>query len=312
MESLSAMALHTATAWAPVTALHCRSLLRLLRPHQWTKNILLFVPLLLGHEFTIATLGTVLAAVAVFSMFASTVYVLNDRLDVEADRLHPTKRQRPLASGALPLGVAVPLAILLLSLGSGLAWSFLPTRFLALAALYLTASIAYSVWLKRKPVVDVILLAGLYTIRILAGGAAAEVAVTEWLLAFSMFFFVSLAFAKRYAELDRHANPKLGLRNGRGYDVSDIGLLETLGPTSGYLAVLVFSLYIQGETAQQLYTREWALWLICPLILYWISRVWLLAKRHKLLEDPVVFAMTDRVSLAVGAGVGALLLLAHG
>ena len=306
------MALQTATALIPSTALHGRALLRLVRPHQWSKNVLLFVPLLLAHDLTLERLWHVLAASIVFSLFASSVYVVNDRLDVEADRNHPTKRERPFASGALPLGSAAPLTLLLASLGIGIAVSVLPVHFLFLAGLYLLASFGYAVWLKRKPIIDVILLAGLYTIRILAGGAAAEVAVSEWLLAFSMFFFVSLAFAKRYAELDRHGNPEGSLKNGRGYDVTDISLLETLGPTSGYLAVLVFSLYIQGETAEQLYRQEWALWLICPLILYWISRVWLLAKRHKLSEDPVVFAVTDRVSLVVGLMVGSLLLLAHG
>jgi hypothetical protein len=168
----------------------------------------------------------------------------------------------------------------------------------------------YSVWLKSRILVDVLVLAGLYTLRVLAGGVAADVPVSEWLLAFSGFLFISLAFVKRYAELLNLSNSGGSEARGRGYQVADLGLIESIGITSGLLAVLVFAMYINSEVVKQLYGASWPLWLICPLLLYWISRLWFLARAGSLSEDPVVFAVRDPVSWIIGVAVGLLMILA--
>jgi 4-hydroxybenzoate polyprenyltransferase/phosphoserine phosphatase len=277
-----------------------RPILRAMRPHQWIKNLLLFVPLVLAHD--LADFGKMMAAVwacLAFVACSSSVYIFNDLSDLESDRRHPRKRSRPIAQGTLPIAVAIPLGFGLLAFGFSVAALALPLGFLAILALYWVTSGLYSFWLKRQVMLDVFVLAGLYTLRILAGGVATSVPVSEWLMAFSLFLFTSLAFAKRYAELSRLETEGADHAHGRGYRTGDLSLLETLGPTSGYLSVLVLALYIHGEHVKQLYSHPWGLWLICPLLLYWVSRVWLLARRGELYEDPVVFAITDRVSRVI-------------
>lgn len=272
-----------------------------LRPQQWAKNFLLLLPVLLAHElFDLGKLAAAFCSFVAFSLCASSVYVVNDLLDVDADRLHPLKRHRPFASGALPIGLGPPLACGLLASGALLSLVALPWRFFETLGVYLLATTAYSFWFKREALVDVLLLAGLYTLRLVAGGAATAVPISEWLLAFSMFFFTSLAFVKRYAELARLSDEGQTAARGRGYLVSDLGLIESMGPTWGCLSVLVFALYINSETTKQLYPSVQVLWLVCPLLLYWIGRIWFLAKRRQLAEDPVVFAMKDRTSLVIG------------
>lgn len=278
-----------------------RPLLRALRPQQWVKNLLLFAPVALAHAFD--EVAIILAAALAFGVFctcASAIYLFNDLLDVEADRGHPQKRSRPFASGALPIQLGAPAAIGLIAIAFAIAALSLPAAFTATAVLYLVATTLYSLWLKRFVMVDVLVLAGLYTIRILAGGFATGIAVSEWLMAFAVFLFTSLAFAKRYAEVSRLESEGKDQADGRGYLASDLSLIETMGPVSGYLAVLVFALYINSEAVTELYGKPWPLWLICPLLLYWISRIWFLAKRGQLSEDPVVFAIRDRVSILVG------------
>jgi 4-hydroxybenzoate polyprenyltransferase len=186
----------------------------------------------------------------------------------------------------------------------------LPWTFAAILAAYLAATLTYSFWLRRKVLVDVLALAGLYTLRVLAGGAATAVDVSEWLMAFAVFLFLSLAFAKRYAELARLADEAKPAATGRGYALSDLDFIRNVGPTSGYLAVLVFALYVNSDAMRQFYNNRWALWLICPLMLYWISRMWIMAMRRKLAEDPLVFALRDPVSLLVGLLSVALLIVA--
>lgn len=284
---------------------------RALRPGHWLKNILVFVPVLLGHELT--NRDKLLAALVMFVAFnacASGGYVLNDLLDVRSDRRHPTKRARPLASGVLPLVAAPVLVAGSLVLGLSLATAVLPRSAVATLALYVALAGLYSFWLKGKVLVDVLTLGGLYTLRIVAGGFATGELVSEWLAAFSLFLFTSLAFAKRHAELRRLAVAGETQAHGRGYQASDLALIESIGPTHGYLAVLVFALYINSDDLKPFYANEWALWLICPLLLYWVSRVWLLARRGLLTEDPVVFAVKDRVSVLVGAVATLLLLIA--
>jgi 4-hydroxybenzoate polyprenyltransferase len=279
-----------------------RPLIRALRPHQWVKNVLIFVPLVLAHRLsdTRALIATTWAVVA-FSACASSVYLLNDMLDLEADRLHPKKRFRPLASGKLSVGRAKALIPALLVIAFAVSWAFLPPMFLAILVCYLGANACYCCWLKRKPMIDVLVLSNMYTLRVLAGGVAATVPVSEWLLAFSTFFFLSLAFVKRYSELNRLAIEQQPEAAGRGYRVSDLSLIETMGPCSGYMSVLVLALYINSDQVKNLYFNSNLLWILCALLLYWISRLWFWAKRGELLEDPVIFAFTDRNSLLVAA-----------
>jgi 4-hydroxybenzoate polyprenyltransferase len=287
-----------------------RPLLVALRPHQWAKNVLLFVPLFLARAFVdpVQALAVFVAFVS-FSLCASSVYVLNDLFDVEADRQHPRKRKRPFAAGSLPLAYGPPLAALLAAVAFGLAFAVLPAAFVITLLVYMVVTCLYTAVLKRKLLVDVFTLAGLYTLRLFAGGAAADLAVSPWLLAFSIFIFTSLAFAKRYVELSRLAQREQTQAAGRAYRVADLDLLGSFGPTTGCLAVLVFALYINSGLPG-FYTNTALLWLTCPLMLYWISRLWFLAKRGELDDDPVVFALTDRTSLAVGVAVGLLLLFA--
>lgn len=288
-----------------------RSVLSALRPQQWVKNVLLFVPLATSHKVGHFSLS-VAAAIAFlcFCLCASAVYVLNDLADVSDDRCHPAKQTRPFASGALPASWGLFLAGGLLTLAFVASVAALPIGFSGVLAGYFVATCAYSILAKRIAMLDVLVLAGLYVIRIFAGGVATGIVVSEWLMAFSMFLFVSLAFVKRYAELERLLRNKQHVANGRGYRVADIGLIESMGPASGYLAVLVLALYVNGEQVKSLYRNPWLLWMICPILMYWISRVWIKAKRGELSEDPVVFAFQDRVSLCLGTVAAGLLVVA--
>ena len=284
---------------------------RELRPHQWVKNILLAVPLILAHEFfALDKLFALAVAFLAFSACASSVYVMNDLMDLEADRAHPRKRLRPLASGALPLPFGPLLVVSLLATAFSVSFVCLPLLFVGFLVVYLVLNVLYSGWLKKKIMVDVLLLAGFYTLRILAGGIAVAVTVTEWLMAFSMFFFLSLAFVKRYAELSRLQLSESKKAPGRGYYVADLSLIESMGPNCGFLAVLVLALYIHSPHIKPAYNSVIPLWLLCPLLLYWISRIWFLAKRGVLTEDPVLFALKDKPSLLVGIMAVLLLILA--
>lgn len=297
----------------PSPGLQVSALLQELRVRQWVKNTLLLVPLLLAHEVAqLDKLLSGLVAFLAFSFCASAVYVVNDLHDLEADRHHPQKRYRPFAAGTLPLSAGPPLALGLVLIGFSLTVIFLSWQFFAVLVLYLILTTAYSYWLKRIALVDMLLLAGLYTLRLVAGGLATTVPVSEWLMSFSVFFFVSIAAAKRYAELSRLNTEGKESAEGRGYMVDDLSFVETSGLTSGYLAVLVFALYLNSEVTKQLYPRHWMLWMLCPLLYYWVGRVWLLAKRRQLAEDPVVFATTDPVSLVVGVLTVLLVVLATG
>lgn len=240
--------------------------LKALRPHQWVKNVLIFLPLMLAHQIldTAKLTDTMLAFLA-FSLMASAGYVLNDLLDLAADRMHPSKSKRPFASGKLPIQYGLPIFVVLVTVGFFISLYWLALEFTSMLALYLLITMSYSFYLKKKLVVDVIVLAGLYTHRILAGGLAASVEVSSWLLAFSMFMFMSLALLKRYVEL-RHLTNKKKVRN-RGYEIGDINMIASMGPTSGYLAILVFSLYISSDKVTTLYSSPFILWLTCPILL---------------------------------------------
>jgi 4-hydroxybenzoate polyprenyltransferase/phosphoserine phosphatase len=273
---------------------------RALRPHQWLKNLLLFLPMLGAHQLTNAVmLAEVFTAFVAFSLCASSVYVLNDLMDLESDRRHPRKRRRPFASGALsPVAGVVAVGALL---GGGLLVAFLvrPT-FVYWLLLYLITTVAYTFWLKRKAILDALSLAVLYTMRILAGAAAVELEASFWLLAFSLFLFLDLAFVKRCAELREMQARGQGDLHGRGYLSGDLVLVETMGLAAGYASVLVLALYINGGSVRVLYRQPELMWLTVPVLLYWVSRTWLLTHRGLMEDDPLVFAVTDRVSLLCG------------
>jgi 4-hydroxybenzoate polyprenyltransferase len=296
---------------APRRRVRLRTIVKAMRPVQWSKNMLIFGPLILAHQaHDLAKLLATLLAFVTFSLCASAIYIANDLFDVEDDRHHPKKRKRPFAAATLPLTWAPFLCGGLLALSFGLSLAVLPWGFIGLLLLYFATNVLYTLWLKQHVMVDVMVLAGLYTLRIVAGGVVAAVPVSEWLMAFSLFLFTSLAFVKRYAELSRLAGENQQSARGRGYQVSDLNLIESIGPTNGYLAVLVLALYINSQPMHDRYSQPWAFWLICPLLSYWITRLWFLAKRQQLHEDPLVFALRDRISLGVGAVMGLLFLVA--
>lgn len=280
---------------------------RALRFHQWLKNLLIFVPVFAAHKMSdpVLMLQALLAFLA-FGMCASSAYLLNDLLDLQDDRHHPMKRKRPFASGALPIAHGALLAPLLLAAAAGIAWLALPARFAGVLGGYYVLTLAYSLFLKKQAMVDVVVLAGLYTARIIAGAAAVSVPLTFWLLGFSMFIFLSLALAKRYAELHSMQARGVEKTRGRGYLASDLPLISSLGTSSGYLAVLVLALYIQDARTAELYRSPQTIWLACPLLLYWISRMWMVSHRGQMHHDPIVFAARDRVSLVIAVLFGAI------
>ena len=277
-----------------------RAMLRALRPHQWAKNVLVLVPLFTAHRLgDLSALADGLAAVVAFCLCASSVYLLNDMLDLEADRGHARKSKRPFAAGDLSLSTGLVLGPVLLAAAALIA-AFLPVKFQLALAAYYVLTFTYSVKLKRMLLVDAVALAGLYTLRIIAGAGAATVALSFWLLLFSVFLFLSLAFVKRYAELDSLRRQQRLQALGRGYHVEDLAVLQSFGTAAGYLSVLVLALYINSPEIEPLYHRPKAIWMLCVLMLYWISRVWMTAHRGGMHDDPVVYALRDRVSLGLG------------
>ena len=274
---------------------------RALRLHQWAKNLLIFVPLLMAHlAYDRALVMQALLAFVAFGLCASSVYVLNDLIDLPADRAHPRKRFRPFAAGRLPLMAGFVLAPTLLVLAFCLA-ALLPERFVWVLIGYYLLTLAYSLRLKRVEMLDVVVLAALYTARIIAGGVATNIPLSFWLLAFSMFLFLSLALVKRHTELTVMRANGVTAAAGRGYRIDDLPLLGALGGASGFLAVLVLALYINSRDSERLYDHPQLLWLLCPLLLYWISRMWLLTFRGRMHDDPLMFALRDPASLLVFA-----------
>ncbi|MCB1053790.1 MAG: UbiA family prenyltransferase, partial [Acidobacteria bacterium] len=284
------------------------SLIRLIRPHQWVKNLLLFVPLFAAHRLNEPNLiWGCLACFFAQSLIASAGYILNDLLDAHADRAHPIKRNRPLAAGSFPVPQAMFLMLFCLILGFVLA-GLTPSPPYLYLCLYFLLSLSYSLYFKRKLMIDVMVLAGLYTLRIIMGGEATGILVSPWLLAFSMFLFLSLAFLKRAGELLLWTENKV-LPN-RAYQREDLDIVLNLGPSSGMMAVLVFALYVSNEETHRLYHRQEWLWLVCPLLIYWIARMWFKARRGEIPSDPVLFALKDPASLLCGLSVLACMWLA--
>jgi 4-hydroxybenzoate polyprenyltransferase len=272
--------------------------IRLLRVHQYAKNALILVPLLTAHRFDLGSVLHAAVAVIAFSFCASAVYIINDLVDVDADRRHLAKRNRPLASGAIrPIDgvIAVPI---LLAVASGLAAS-VSAPFLAVLLGYLVLGTAYTLILKKKIMIDVVTLALLYTIRVLAGTVAIDVTISEWLLAFSLFVFFALALVKRYAELSARQDAELPEDIlSRNYKYNDLNIVSSLAAASALNAITIFILYISSDSVRKLYAHPEFLWLICPILLYWLSRILVLTHRRLMHHDPVIFALTDSVSLA--------------
>jgi 4-hydroxybenzoate polyprenyltransferase len=272
-----------------------------LRVHQWLKNLLLFVPLLAAHQINNAqSLGLVVTAFLSFSLCASSVYITNDLLDLESDRNHPRKRFRPFASAKLSILHGVFVAPLLIAT-SFLLGAVVGFDFLIVLLVYLVLTVTYSFVLKRLVLVDCLTLATLYTMRIIAGAAAVSVSLSFWLLAFSIFIFLSLALVKRYAELLVQSREGKNSAHGRGYLVTDAPLLQALGVSSGYISTLVIVLYLRSENVMSLYAQPLAVWLLIPILLFWLSWVWLKSSRGEMHDDPIVFAAKDKTSLSVAA-----------
>jgi 4-hydroxybenzoate polyprenyltransferase/phosphoserine phosphatase len=285
------------------------SALKAVRPHQWTKNLLVLLPLLLAHIVAAPRLLAAFIAFACFSLAASAAYIVNDLLDIEADRRHPQKRHRPFASGDLDAFTGLGLATAFLALAFAGA-RFLPVEFFGWLIFYLATTFAYSTILKRYALVDVLVLSGLYTLRLLAGAAATDTHISPWLAGFSVFLFLSLAIVKRFAELENLVTRGATPRNGRGYLVTDLNQLRSFGTASAFAAVVVFTNYISSHEVAMLYRHAERLWIIMPLMILWLCRVWLRASRGLLNEDPIVFALTDKQSLIIGAAVIAVVLFA--
>ncbi|KAB2687684.1 UbiA family prenyltransferase [Brucella pseudogrignonensis] len=285
--------------------------LKMLRVHQWLKNLLVFVPAILAHTifYPDVLLSSILAFTA-FSAAASAIYILNDIIDLPLDRQHARKKLRPFASGTLSIPFGLKVSALLLLIAAATCF-FLPPEFALVIGLYLIATTAYSLALKRMLLVDVICLAALYTLRLLGGTTATDIPQSFWLMAFAMFFFLSLALVKRYVELQNSTATEKDRIAGRGYRPEDIDIVGQSGVASGFTAVVVLALYINSSAVQQLYTYPWLIWPLVPIVLYIIIRVWILAHRKEMDDDPVVFLANDWRSQVVIA-IGAVLLFVAG
>lgn len=285
--------------------------LRAMRPHQWLKNVLVFLPMLAGHHFETQTLLHALMAFAAFSVTASSVYVLNDLIDLNADRAHPRKRKRPFASGAVPLSHGMVMTATLLFAGAVLALLVGPPFLLVLVCYYVLTT-AYSMHLKRQIILDICVLAGLYTMRIVAGGVATGIELSVWLLAFAIFFFLALAAVKRQAELVDGLERGTLKARGRGYHVDDLPIITMIAIAAGYVSVMVLVLYVNSPEVAELYQTPSMLWGIGAVLLFWITRTVMITSRGEMNDDPVVYAARDRISQVcfaicfIFAAVGAL------
>lgn len=287
-----------------------RKVLKAMRVYQWVKNILVFVPLLTSHRFMESeVLAPTLIAFVAFCLCASSVYLLNDMLDLDADRQHERKRKRPFAAGDLALSTGMALLLLLTVGAIGLAL-LLPLKFMLVLGCYYALTLAYSFSLKKMPLVDVFALASLYTSRVMAGGAAAAIALSSWLVMFSITIFLSLAFVKRYTELDDKQRAGGTTAAGRGYLTDDLSILRSFGTSAGYLAVIILAIYLNSPDSQLLYSHRSALWGVFAALLFWVSWMWMAAFQGRMHDDPIVFALKDRTSLAAITAIVAFVLIA--
>jgi len=288
-----------------------REVLRLLRPHQWSKNLIVFVPVITSHEMLNPKILAASAwAFLAFCCAASAAYLINDLCDLDADRAHATKHRRPLASGTVPILWAVCIVPLLIVLASLFAVQS-TASFCLVLLVYFIVTLLYSLFIKSLLLVDVVCLSLLYTIRIIGGLEATHITYSSWLLAFALFMFFSLALVKRYSELYTIGDGEIPGAKGRGYLVGDMGQISMLGTASGLIAVLVLALYVNSTIVQTLYQSPMLLLLLCPLLLYWVGRIWVLAHRGLIHEDPILFAVHDRASYVVVALAGAIMAIAN-
>jgi 4-hydroxybenzoate polyprenyltransferase/phosphoserine phosphatase len=286
-----------------------KNLVKALRPHQWLKNLLVFVPLLASGAFSdLRGWAGATLAFAAFCATASGIYVLNDLTDLAADRQHPRKRKRSFASGALPVSMGLGMGALLLI--SGLSLATLAGA-VGLIVVYAITSLGYSLYLKEKPLVDVFTLSFLYNIRMFVGGEVTSHRVSPWLLGFAFFLFLGLALIKRVAELYASETRSTKQIPGRGYYPGDTSILELMGVAATFTSSVVLALYLQNDVAQAVYANPLLLWPIVPLLLFWQCRLWLSTQRGYMLDDPIVYSARDWVSWLVGAIMAALVLLAH-
>ena len=271
------------------------SYFKALRPHQWLKNILIFVPMLAAHNLDLSSFLSSCLAFVAFALIASSVYVVNDLLDLNSDRVHPRKRSRSFASGAIAIVHGSQIALLCFLIGFAIA-ALLGSMFLIVIVAYYMTTLAYSLAFKRKIIIDICVLAVLYTMRIFAGGAASGIDLSIWLLAFSVFFFLSLAAVKRQAELVDLVKRKEIIISGRGYEAHDLPIIAMISVASGYISVLVMMLYINSPDITILYQTPEILWGVCCILLYWLTRTIMLTHRGRMHDDPVIFAAKDRIS----------------
>ncbi|MBR1129339.1 UbiA family prenyltransferase [Bradyrhizobium iriomotense] len=280
-----------------------------LRVYQYAKNTLVFVPVITAHQMNLSTLGYALLAFLAFSACASGAYLMNDLLDLAADRQHPTKRHRALAAGDLKISSALS-AIPALWLFAVAASLFISPLFLGVLGAYLATTIAYSLVLKRKMLVDVVTLAGLYSLRIVAGAVGVGVVLSEWLLIFSLFVFTSLALIKRFSELSMREGAGLADPSNRDYRITDLHVIAAMAAASAMNAVTVFSLYVSSSAVMPLYSRPWMLWLMTPLLLYWFGRALMMAHRREMPDDPILYAFRDGPSRTTVAAMICIMLAA--
>jgi 4-hydroxybenzoate polyprenyltransferase len=286
-----------------------RRWIELLRIHQWAKNALVFAPIFASHRFDLDSIVEATIAAFAFSLAASSGYVFNDLIDLEADRRHWGKKRRPLAAGTVSARQAIVLALALLGAAFAIGLLVSPL-FVAVTLAYLALSTAYTLFLKRKMMVDIVALASLYILRVIAGAVAIGVRPSEWILAFSMFIFTSMALIKRYVELTARLDAALPDPTNRNYRTSDLNVLGALAAASGFNAVTVFALYVYSDTVHRLYRHPDVLWLICPILMYWVGRALIMADRRLMVEDPIEFALKDWNSLLSFALIGFIMIAA--
>jgi 4-hydroxybenzoate polyprenyltransferase/phosphoserine phosphatase len=300
---------HGAVTIIPSRAGSWRSWMKLMRPHQWAKNALVFVPMLTAHKLDLASVLAAALAFVAFSITASSVYVMNDLVDIDADRQHPTKKTRALAAGDVPVKAAAlvgpALTVAGMLIAASISWSVF-----GFVAGYFALTLAYSLYLKRKMLIDTIVLAGLYTVRVLTGAAAVDVPVSEWLLGFSMLMFTALALIKRYVELTTRVDADLPDPTNRNYRKSDLTIIAALAVASGFNAITIFALYVSSDAVQHLYRTPKLLWLICPILMYWLARALLMAHRRYMDDDPIIFALRDKNSRLAFLLIAAIILAA--
>jgi 4-hydroxybenzoate polyprenyltransferase len=283
-------------------SISARSVVKALRPHHWSKNVLLFVPLLLSHQiFDFAKVEAAILGFLIFGVVASSIYVLNDVLDFRSDRHHPWKCKRPIAAGELSVISALVLFVALSSVGLGVAAFTMSISFASALLAYSLSSILYSTKFKRIAILDLFMLSSFYVLRIVAGGIVCGVTLSKWFLAFSLFFFFSMAMAKRFSELIQAGDLIRSGRSGRGYRADDSGLLTSMGVVSGFASVIILALFVESPDVSKLYASPSFLLALCPLLLYWICRLWLIAHRGELSNDPITFALRDKPSYVVAA-----------